>query len=1014
MQNEKIILARLMKFSDRIHGGIWQTIAPLQASYIHDPDRPIPLKTALDADFQPIETGEKWGKTWDSAWFRFSGTIPPDFRDREVGAIIDLDGEGCVFRDGVPWLGLTGHIEWFAAAAKSFVPLFHNAQGGETVDLMVEAAANTLFGEGPKDYILKKAELVTVQRDWFKLSADLSVLLSLAEALPERSVRRQRILRGLNDCANIWNDGQGISECQRLTTDLLRSTAVPSALTAWSMGHAHIDLAWLWPVRETRRKAGRTFATALRMLERYPEYRFGASQPQLYQWIKEDYPALYEQIRQRIAENRWEAQGASWVEMDTNLTGGESLIRQFLYGRDFFAREFDRHPDYLFLPDCFGFSGALPQILKGCGVNFFLSQKISWNETNTFPHHTFFWEGIDGSRVLAHFLPTNDYNGSNLPKQLIEAEQRYAQNDVSDDFVNLYGVGDGGGGPSADYIEYGLRQRNLEGSPRVRFCFVQDFFNTIATIPPERLPLWCGELYLELHRGTYTTQAKTKRWNRRLEQSLHDLEFLAGVFGEPNIAQREQIWKDTLLHQFHDILPGSSIGWVYRDAEALSQENHQTLENSIAGIVEHAFGKTGPGNHFLIMNLSGTPRTELVRLPDKTAGTVLDPHGAVIPSARRDEMLECLIELPAYSLQVLETAAGNPEETTGSTLPPSVLENDLLRVEFDDQGVLHSIFDKPLNRQWLEGPANLLLLWEDLPNNWGAWDVNHFYRETRPEQARMLSVESIPDNGLSVGRRQRLAIGNSEIVQKITLARGSRLIRIHHQVDWREKHKMLRIQAQPAIHAREVTCEVQFGLIRRPTHGNTSWDAAKFEFAAHRFIDLSQPGGGFAVLNDCKYGHSVHGNRMEVNLLRSPADVDKDADFGHHEFTIAFLPHEGPLEESNVLREAHALNAPVRVFPLETKPAFTEGWFFRVDSHSVKLETVKQSQDGNGLILRLYETMGQNAPAVLHSAQPWDKLIECNLLEESLGETIPAAGQMQLSFKPFQIRTFRFLSRGPA
>jgi alpha-mannosidase len=1004
VQNEKIVIARIRKLLDAVKAKVHPQSIPLTAEFIVHPDAPIPYDQALAADYRPIAVDEVWGRTWACGWFRFTGAVPVEFAGCEVVAVIDFDGEGCVFRDGTPWIGLSGRLEWYAESAKARVPLYDPAEGGEDVSLLVEAGANTLFGEGLRDYKLKIAELVVFDREMFGLEYDCRTLFSLTEILPERSPRRQKLLRGLNDIANAWNGGNGLKACRTIAADVLDRPANASAPNAWSIGHAHIDLAWLWPIRETRRKGGRTFATALRLMERYPEYQFGASQPQLYQWIREDYPALYEQIRARIAGGRWECQGGSWVEMDVNLTGGESLVRQILYGTRFFREEFGKEVDYLFLPDCFGFSAALPQILRKSGLTRFLTQKMSWSESNPFPHHSFWWEGIDGSRVLTHFLPTNDYNGSNTPKQLVEAEQRHAQNDVSDDFMNLYGIGDGGGGPSAEHIELALRQRDLEGSPRVKPGFVKDFLDRLGELPADRLPVWADELYLELHRGTYTTQAKTKRWNRKLEHALHDLEFLAAVFGDDVRAELDRLWKDTLLHQFHDILPGSSIGWVYREAEALSEANFHRIEALIDGILTKTVGKPDETGRFVVVNPSGTSRWELLRLPVAIGDLVLSANGAELAAARRDDVLECLVELPGCSFTML-TVENRGLEIRKIPAEPNVLENDLLRVEFAPDGSIARIHDRETGREWLDGPANRLELWEDEPNKWGAWDVNHFYRETTPETARLVCADTLPDNGLTSVRRQTLAIGNSTLEQRIELVRGSRMIRIDCRVDWRERRKMLRAAATPSVQAREAAYEIQFGLVRRPTRPNTSWDAAKFECVGHRFVDLSRPDAGFALLNDCKYGHSVIGSRMEINLLRAPADVDPDADLGVHEFTFAYLPHEGDLAASDVFDRAHALNAPSIVHP--AKGALRDRCLFAAPD--LKIDTVKPAEDGIGWILRIYEPLGRCVKTILSADRSWSRLVETDLMERPLGVEFPQGAAAELRFQPFEIRTFRYL-----
>jgi len=591
MQREKIYIERIKRFSERVKHRQYTCLADLKASFIYDKKVPIPYEKAVKAKYISIKKGEKWGDLWGCAWFRFTGKIPASAKGKEIGAIINVDGEACLWENGSPTLGLTNKIHWYLGSAKEFIPLYKKAKGGEEVKLLLEAGANNLFGAGDDQYKIKKMEIVSVNSNVIKLSYDLDVLISLFETLPEKTPRRNKIIYGLNEACNYWNDEKGIADCLNITAELLSKPANSSAVTAYSIGHAHLDLAWLWPVRETRRKGGRTFATALKLIEEYPDYKFGASQPQLYAWMKDDYPQLYKKVKKSIADGCWEVQGAMWVEPDMNLTGGESLVRQCLYGKKFYKEEFGKDVKDLWLPDVFGYSAALPQILKKCGIDFFMTQKISWNETNTFPHHTFMWEGIDGTRILTHFLPTNDYNLANLPAQMIASEKRYTQSDISDEFLNLYGIGDGGGGPSAHHIEMGLRQQNLEGVPKFKFSFAEEFHKKIDKIPKEKLPLWSGELYLELHRGTYTTQGLIKKHNRLLEQKLHNIEFLGSLVDDFKQSALDEIWKNTLLNQFHDILPGSSINWVYKDANSLSRKNLDKLDKLEEKLLSLLHGK---------------------------------------------------------------------------------------------------------------------------------------------------------------------------------------------------------------------------------------------------------------------------------------------------------------------------------------------------------------------------------------------------------------------------------------
>ena len=869
MQREKIYIERIKRFSERVRIRQYTKLADLKASFIYDKKVPIAYEKAVKAKYISIKKGEKWGDLWGCAWFRFKGKIPAKAKGKEIGAIINVDGEACLWEKGSPMLGLTNKIHWYLGSAKEFIPLYKKAKGGEKVELLLEAGANNLFGAGDDQYKIKKMEIVSVNSDVIKLSYDLDVLISLFETLPEKTLRRNKIIYGLNEVCNNWDDETGIDDCLNITAELLSKAANASSLTAYSIGHAHLDLAWLWPVRETRRKGGRTFATALKLIEEYPDYKFGASQPQLYQWIKDDYPQLYKKVKKSIADGCWEVQGAMWVEPDMNLTGGESLVRQCLYGKRFYQEEFGIEVKDLWLPDVFGYSAALPQILKKCGINYFMTQKISWNETNNFPHHTFNWEGIDGTRILTHFLPTNNYNLGNTPKELIESENRYAQSDISDEFLNLYGIGDGGGGPSAHHIEMGLRQQDLEGVPKFKFSFAEDFYKKIDKIPKEKLPLWAGELYLELHRGTYTTQALIKKHNRQLEQKLHNIEFLGSLVDDFKQSELDEIWQNTLLNQFHDILPGSSINWVYKDANSMSKKNLDTLDKLEKKLLSKLHGNSVKNtDKFVVYNSQSWKRKEIIQLAasdgqywvgDGTSSQVMQAKNGVI---------DYQIELPpcGYNCVYIEGVEMNyPQNVISLKASKNSLENKLIKVEFAKDGTIVSMYDKLEKREILAGKANELLLWEDEPNNWGAWDVNHFYRETTPNKAKLIFSKIIHRSNLSATLLQQFKIGNSTIEQKITISEDSKLIRFENFVDWKEEHKMLRVSAQPALFSAEASYEIQYGTLQRATHSNTSWDAAKFEVTAQRFADLSQPDYGFAILNDCKYGHYIKENVMSLN-----------------------------------------------------------------------------------------------------------------------------------------------------
>ena len=1012
MQNEKIYLERIKRFINEIYEKRYFNHTPLEAEYIVDKINPIPYQKVIKRKFKPIKIDEKWGEDWSCGWFKFKGDIPSKFKGLEVAALIDIQGEACVFKDGVPYVGLTNKIHWNLFSGKNFVPLYNNAEGREKVELLLEAGANGLFGKSDQDYKLKQAELVCVNRKIYDLDIDLRVLNSLLESLEEKSPHRKKIISGINEVVNIWQDGKGIDKCLLITKKLLSQPANASSLTVYSIGHAHLDCAWLWPLRETRRKAGRTFSTALKFMEEFPDYKFGASQPQLYQFVKEDYSELYQKIKQAVKDKKWECQGAMWVEPDMNLTSGESLVRQCFYGKKFYRDEFSVEVDNCWLPDVFGYSAALPQILKKCGVDFFMTQKISWNATNTFPHHTFYWEGIDGTRILTHFLPTNDYNLSNFPHQLIESEKRFAQSDVSDEFLNLYGIGDGGGGPSRFQIEMGIRQQNLEGTPKFKFSFAQDFFDKISQIPPEKLPVWVGELYLELHRGTYTTRALMKKFNRQLETKLHDVEFLSTLVENYPKAEIEQIWKDTLLNQFHDILPGSSIGWVYEDACRTSELNLRKLEKIQNEIISKLYGKTDKiDDNFIVYNTLCWDRKEIIQIPaPKGNYWVEGEYGAGTINTSDGNFIEYEVWIPAMGYTAIRLEPTNIPFPAGEPLlkaTATFLENGLIKVEIADDGSISSIFDKEENREVLSGFANKLLLWEDKPINWESWDINHFYRETIPEQAKRASVQVEKLTDLQAVILQKFKIGNSKIEQKVSIRNNSKLVKIENKVDWKEAQKMLRASAKVNIFTNEATSEIQFGTIKRPTHSNTTWDDAKFEIPAQRFVDLSQSDYGIALINDCKYGHFIKDNFLDLNLLRSPKDLDEKSDIHKHEFTFCYYPHKGNLIASDTLEIAHKLNDPVIFHPIKNLPEKRSFGFYQIQGQNVKLETIKRAENGKGTILRLYEYAGSNSKIILNILKDWKSVIETDLLENNLQSIEGGFNSIELEFNPFEIKTYR-------
>jgi alpha-mannosidase len=957
---------------------------------------PVSFHARMTGVKKVLQIGERWGKLWDCAWFHFRGEIPSSATGKKVVLLIDVGGEAyLVDRQGRPVQGLTNANSEFdrtlGTPGKQVVFFTDQAKGGELIDLWADAGTNDLFGKY-RDNGTVQAAYIAICDDLMKaLYYDLEYLFELMSNLPEDSARHDSILFTLYQAALILNRlaPEEVSLARMaLAPEMAKKAAGPS-LTISALGHSHMDLAWLWPLRETVRKGARTFSTALMMMEHYPDYIFGASQPQLYQWVKSFYPLLFEKIKPRVREGRWETLGAMWVEADTNLPGGESLVRQILYGKRFFQQEFNQEPKILWLPDSFGFNAALPQILKKSGVSYFLTTKLSWNQFNQYPHHTFMWKGIDGSSVLAHMPPEGTYNSSAAPRAIVKTEANYLDKGISDSCLVVFGIGDGGGGPGEEHLEMLKREKNSAGLSPVRQETAGEFFRKLAS-KSSVYRFWQGELYLERHQGTYTTQARNKRYNRKIELLLRDLEFyasLAMVLGGTvyPAVDIEAIWKEVLLYQFHDIMAGSAITRVYQESSAryehLLERTSDLKERALQSFtpVIHTGRATNPA---LIWNSTSWKREEWLKINHNWY----------------------LVQVPAmgYTVIDLDYPAKLPTLVVADT---TRLENDKLLVTLAADGSLAMVFDKENQRQILETAGNRLAVFIDEGD---AWDIPMGYADGTPEYFRLSKVVHIVD-GPKASIKQAFTYGNSVLEQEILLIHGSRRIDFITKLDWREHQKMLRTSFPVNVQNTEATCEIQFGNIRRPTHRNTTWDMAKFEICAHKWIDLSDAGYGVALLNDCKYGHKVYQNILDINLLRSPVYPDPKADLGYHEFTYALYPHRGNYIDGKVVQTGYELNIPLLVVPLSPIAGGElpeNSSFLSVAPGNIIIETVKKAEDSQGIIIRLYECDGCDTMAKLDIHFPFRSAELVNLMEEPWDQAKLCAGT-QLFFASHEIHTVK-------
>ncbi|MBN1642390.1 MAG: alpha-mannosidase [Anaerolineae bacterium] len=992
---------------------IYYPLAPLEIEAWCTAE-PLPFEDRFEGTHRSFRTGDKWGGLFDCAWFRFTGTVPARGAGRKIVLLLDVNGEMCVVDDdGTPLRGLTtmasGYDFRLGSPGKRVLQFLTRAVGGERVDVWADAGCNDLFGNLQGNGTIAQAEIAVCDDEVYALYHDYEVLLDCLEVLPADSARYEQIATALSDAVHVLLGPQEerVDLARQALAPMLARRGGDPSLRISAIGHAHIDLAWLWPIRETIRKGARTFATALELMNRYPEYVFGASQAQLFLWMKEHYPSLYARIQARVRDGRLEVQGAMWVEADTNVSGGEALARQVLYGKRFFRQEFGVDIDYLWLPDVFGYSAALPQILRHGGVRYFLTQKISWNQINPFPHHSFHWQGIDGSQVLAHMYPEDTYNSPAAPRSLHKIETNYRDKGVSTHALMVFGIGDGGGGPGEEHLERLRRIADLAGFPPVQQEPVAAFLPAWAS-EANRFATWVGELYLERHQGTLTTEARNKWYNRRLELSLRDWEWIASIAqlecGRPYPGERLlDTWREVLLYQFHDILPGSSIKRVYDESVARYEELYAEVEEAIAengATLEEAIDTSAMHEPLVVHNTISWERVEWVRSGDRWL------------RVRAPSMGYTTVDASDVSGAVPEVVA-----TAES------LENDVLRVRFAEDGSILSVYDKELDREAIAGEqrANRLVVYADLGD---AWDFAMDYAASEPRQMTLVSATPQVDGPRAV-LTHVYRLGCSELVQNVSLVAGSRRIEFETHVRWREPATMLRTSFPVAVHAEAATYEIQYGHLQRPTHCNTTWDLARDEVVGHKWVDLSQGDYGVALLNDSKYGHRVKGNVLDLNLLRSAyypgprlvTDEDVAPGAPHegytdqcdHEFTYALYPHPGDAMAGGVVRAGYALNVPLRVLPATAHGGSLphETSLIAVDAPNVVVEAVKRAEDGDDLIVRLYECAHAGAKAAVRLGFSVSAAAEVNLMEEDPHPVVVDDGIVRLSFRPFEIKTLR-------
>ncbi|KAL3883418.1 hypothetical protein ACJMK2_029685 [Sinanodonta woodiana] len=1054
MKHKRTTLERAEKFISplyftdvNLHGRIYPKSSPVTSIQHYAAPGRITYEKAIKGDYSPAQVGQSFGPSWSTHWFCVEIDVPSDWMGKEVRLRWNSNSEALIWVNGQPVQGFSGENE-----RTDFILTESLKENESHRTVHIEMACNGLFGTGDngminppnpnRTFTLSRAEVAVFDRAVYNLVREVELLHDMARHLPEGSERGYQALYTVNQMINAINfeDRSTFEKAHKIAQEFLSQKNGDSQHVIHAMGHCHIDTAWLWPYAETIRKCARSWSNSIRLMEKYKDFTFTCSQAQQYEWVKQHYPGLFEEIKTFVKRGQFIPVGASWVEMDGNIPSGEAFVRQFLFGQRFFQQEFGLTCKEFWLPDTFGYSAQLPQIMRQCGVSRFLTQKMSWSLVNKFPHHTFWWEGIDGSKVLTHFPPGDSYAMKGLVKEVLHTMENFRDKGRSGKSVYLFGFGDGGQGPSEDMLERLKRMKDVDGLARVRMSSPDEFFSKVEMEDGHKLCRWAGELYLELHNGTYTTHAKVKQNNRNSEFLLHNVEFYAAMavlkimanqkhYKYP-AAELSRLWKLLLLNQFHDVLPGSSIGMVYEDAHAYYKDITESAgklineaQNALIGSLEETAADAETVTS--AFNSLGWERVEVVCVPGnedsmddmpphhkrKKKATQLDSEGNVL----------AFIRVPSYGYQILWS------ENSPAPVTASLLEGDLIKLEnskvmavIDKMGrvIRMSIQGQDRNAVCSKYPANQFVMYDDIPLYWDAWDVMDYHLETRKPVTDILEPVRILDNGpIRASVKFALKISkDSTLHQNIILDADSPCLKFETQVSWHESHKFLKVEFPTSVHTYEATYEIQYGHLKRPNHYNTSWDSARFEVCGHKWADLSECGYGVAILNDCKYGYSAIDNILRLSLLRSPKAPDANADMGEHIFKYALMPHLGSYQESGVIQEAYNLNCPLSLCKMKVMPdVLDSSSFLSLSTRQVVIETVKMSEDGQGdLILRMYEAFGGQAEATLTTSFDFKHIVRCNCLEEMDQQLetdnmkIRTAGRsVTCTLCPFQILTLR-------
>lgn len=1007
---------KVKSFIENIPKRIYNPIAEVEFKGFFTYDR-LSLDEASKCKKETLAAGMKWGKKWQYGWFFADIIIPDELKQKRVVFTADI-GEGCVFVNGevfgsfdrehsyITLSRYAGENENFSIAMEMYA-----GHSGIKFELEQEHAVcvipENILEEFPTDQTqrtVKNGSFGVFYDEVFELWMDIQILYDLAENLDGNTLRRAKIEKALCDmcdCVDIELPQNeflaSVEHGREILKPALKCKNGSTVPTVFAVGHSHLDLEWLWTVNETRRKIARTVGNQLKLMEEYGDYKYMQSQPWLLQTLKNEYPSLYDRFKEQAAAGRISVEGGMWVEADTNLPCGESLVRQFVFGKKFIKDEFGTDSKILWLPDIFGVSASMPQIMKGCGIKYFMNAKITWqyNGGDEFPYSNFMWQGIDGTQILTYL--TQEYVTELTPSKIFEKWDMNSEKAEVPIRMVPYGHGDGGGGATRIHLEYLKRESNLEGMPKVRAENPLAFFECLEN-DCEIGNRYVGELYYAAHRGSYTAQARIKMLNRKCEFALRDAELWSALLIANTKKDTDKLWKTVLFNQFHDILPGTAIGAVYEKNE---KELTKVIASAKAIAGNSIMNAVEPCNEYItVFNSLSWERNVIVQLPEGYS-SVYGDDGVKQCCQSTGDKVYAELNVPPCGFKTYKLGKDAAAQVTKTD--ETVLENNLIKAVFNQFGELISLIDKTNGTEYIKGPSNVFRMYRNAPTFFDAWDIDSFYENLETGMRENAEIQPLYKGELVSALRITQKIGNTKINQTVKLQKDSKRLDFETEADWQETHKLLKVDFSTNIQTDELVSEIQYGYIKRPNHKSRRYDADRFEVCQHKWSALFEGRRGVALLNDCKYGISADGGRMSLTLLTSSMKPALNADKGIQRFTYSFVPFDCGLFESDVVKQAYELNCP----PMIAGGYANDCSMLFVSAENVIVDTIKQAEDGSGIVVRLYESGNTHTQCRIEFGFDAGRVFITNMLEEPEKEVVTDKNTVNVEFNAFEVLTLK-------